>query len=132
MGKNLKILVVDDEPMAVAVFAGALEKSGYMTESASGGREAIELIKSWKPHICICDIYMPGVSGFDVLKFVKKEYPDIRMLMITGNSDPQSLREAFRLGADEFVTKPISSQDITLIVDRIYLRHFDQKVPSAG
>nr|MBN2278307.1 response regulator [candidate division Zixibacteria bacterium] len=127
MNKNLKVLVVDDEPPTADLFSGVLIRSGFQVKSAGNGGDAIEIIKEWRPNIVVCDVVMPGIDGFDVLTFAKKEYPEIRMLMITGQSDPESLRKSFRLGADEFITKPVSSQDLVLIIQRVCWRFFEEK-----
>lgn len=110
----LKILIIDDEkdiyPLFEQQFKEEIKKNLYTFSYAHSGEEALELLKNL-PHpdlaLILADISMPGMSGLELLKLLKEEYPLINIFMITAYGDYQNSQLAFKLGAKEVISKPI-------------------------
>ena len=120
----IKFLVVDDEPGVVDQVKELLELRQYATVTATSGKKALELVKKEKPNIVILDIRMPDLSGIDVLKEIKKNYPKTRVIMLTGVEDESTKNMAMGLGASGYLTKPYSYSDLLelsrKIINEIY------------
>ncbi len=78
-----RVLVVDDEPLARSVLRGALEGGGFEVCEAPDGREALERVAEWTPHMVVSDIQMPVVDGFELLELLRGQYPAVRRVLIT-------------------------------------------------
>jgi len=108
----IKFLVVDDEPGVVDQVKELFELRNYAVVTATSGEKALELVKKENPNIVILDIRMPGITGIDVLKEVKKSYPKIRVVMLTGVEDEATKNMAMGLGASGYLTKPYSYSEL--------------------
>ncbi len=117
-GKN-KLLVVDDEDALRMVLSAELEGEGYDVKSAADGQEAIDKIQAEKFDLVLLDIKMPIVDGFEVLKFVKDNYPSTKVIMLTGFADLKNAIESKKLGAEDFVSKPYDLVDLLTTVERV-------------
>ena len=122
MKEHAKILVADDEAMMRNLILKILESEGYQVTVVSSGNEAVEKLKAEKYDLLLTDVKMPGMTGFDLLKQVKVEWPEMAIIIMTGYGDAYSVKEALLLGADEYLSKPFKSQEVTLIVERAYWR----------
>ncbi len=122
MKEHVKILVADDEAMMRNLILKILESEGYQVTVVSSGNEALEKLKAEKYDLLLTDVKMPGVTGFDLLKQVKAEWPEMSVIIMTGYGDAYSVKEALLLGADEYLSKPFKSQEVTLIIERAYWR----------
>jgi YesN/AraC family two-component response regulator len=122
MGKNVSVLVVDDEAMLRDLLARILGREGYLVDTAANGEEALEKLRQNRYHLMVTDIKMPRLNGFELLKIAKKEYPEMGVIMMTAFGDSFSVKDALLLGADEYITKPFKSFEINLIVERAYWR----------
>jgi DNA-binding NtrC family response regulator len=122
MKNVVTILVVDDDTRMRSLLQGILERDGYSVLTARDGAEALELIHRRKVDIVISDMTIPGVDGFELLKIVKEELPHIGMIMMASSSDTYAVKDALLLGADEYVTKPFRSHEISMVVERAYWR----------
>ena len=103
-----KILIVEDEETIRRVLKKVLfeENDAYEIIEAFDGVQAIEIIKSNKIDLILCDIKMPKKDGIDVLKFLIKDYPEIPIIMISGHGDLETAVESMRLGAYDYISKP--------------------------
>jgi len=119
MKEKINILIVDDESEARHSMAEMLEMAGYRVASVPGGDAALKHLQENKTDLVICDIVMPGMDGYAVLERVKDTFPAVNVIMITGNGDAGAVRKAFRMGADEFITKPFDIQALGLIIQRV-------------
>jgi two-component system, NtrC family, response regulator PilR len=122
MKSEITILVVDDEEMMRVLLTKILTRDGYRIVTAEDGQAALDLLASEKVQIIISDIKMPRVNGFELLKAVKADYPQIGVIMMTAYGDTFTVKDALLLGADEYVTKPFKSYEISLVVERAYWR----------
>ncbi len=108
----IKFLVVDDEPDVVDQVKELFEIRNYAVVTATSGERALELVKKESPNIIILDIRMPGITGMDVLREVRKNYPKIRVIMLTGVEDDATRQMAIGLGASGYLTKPYSYSEL--------------------
>lgn len=110
------ILIVDDEVSIRQSLSGALKDEGYRVISAASGREAIDLLKTERPDVIILDIWMPEMDGIESLKQIKMEYPDQIVLMMSGHGTIETAVKATKLGAFDFVEKPLSLERILVLL----------------
>lgn len=129
MKTDITILVVDDEPMVRNVLEQLLQRKGYNIKGVSSAKEALEFVKSNRVELVVSDIAMPEMNGFELLQVIKKGYPQIGVVMMTGYGDAYSVREALKLGADEYMTKPFKGQEVALIIERAYWRFLGNQQP---
>jgi len=100
-----RILVVDDESLMRRVLRQALEIEGYAVAEASGGEDAIEMIREMSYDLVIMDIKMPGLNGFQTLEEVRK-FSEVPVIMLSGLGESANISTALLTGADDFVKKP--------------------------
>lgn len=119
MADKSHILVVDDEEALRTVLGSELTNSGYDVATASDGDEAISVIQNKKFDLVLLDIKMPNVDGFEVLKFVKKNFPKLKVIMLTGFADLKNAIESKKHGAEDFVSKPYDLVDLLTTIERV-------------
>lgn len=122
MKNNIHILVVDDEEMMRELLNKILSREGYNIITACDGEDALQKIASQKFDIVISDMKMPKMNGFELLKHIKADYQNISVIIMTAYGDTYTVKDALLLGADEYITKPFKSYEITLVVERAYWR----------
>jgi len=105
-----KILIVDDIVLNIQVAAGVLQEYNYEILTATGGEQAIKIIKAKKPDLILLDIMMPDIDGFDVIKSIKEssETSDIPVIFVTAKNDIETLVAGFNAGAVDYITKPFN------------------------
>jgi DNA-binding NtrC family response regulator len=118
-----KVLIVDDEEALRFLLASELEAEAFDVMSAGDGDEAIEMIRKKVEHnekydVILLDIKMPKVDGFEVLKFVKANVPETKVIMLTAYADVKNAIESLRQGASDFVSKPYDLDDILTSINR--------------
>ncbi|MEO8946514.1 MAG: response regulator [Gemmatimonadaceae bacterium] len=119
-----RILVVDDEPDIVALVAYHLARAGYGVSTASNGHEALAKAAAELPALIVLDMMLPGISGFEVLERLRAEpaTANIAVLTLTARRDEADRVRGLTLGADDYLTKPFSPQELTLRVAAILRR----------
>ncbi len=119
-----RILVVDDEPDIVALVVYHLAKAGYKVSSAATGPDALAIAKRDRPALIVLDLMLPGMSGFDVLGRLREDEATegIAVLMLTARKEEPDRIKGLELGADDYLTKPFSSQELVLRVGAILRR----------
>lgn len=103
----IKILIVDDDPVICALLEAYLVEKGYQTFIALSGKAAIEKVKTEKPQIVLLDIGMPGMDGVETLRQIKNIDKEIGVVMISGLKDEETAKMTLKLGADDYITKPM-------------------------
>ena len=103
-----KILLVDDEVNICKFLKKYFERRQFEVAMAYSGREALERMALFHPDIVLLDVRMPGMDGLEVLKNIKTLYPKTKVIMVTGEDSQEKGEEAKRLGADNYITKPLS------------------------
>jgi len=115
----ISILLVDDEEMVRTQIRASLELEGYAVAEASNGREAVDLLRGFKPDLVITDILMPEKEGIETIMEIRQIYPDVRIIAISGGVRTENmdfLKIAKRLGADVALPKPFGRQQLLSIV----------------
>ena len=105
----VEVFIVDDEPDVVAVLGDLLGAGGYAASGFVAGDQAMPLIAARQPAVLITDLRMPDASGLELLRETRRSSPDTRVVILTGYGDLGSAVEALRLGAFEYLTKPLDS-----------------------
>jgi DNA-binding NtrC family response regulator len=111
--RKFKVLLVDDEEEFVQSLAERLSMRELGSETAFDGEHALAFVRQEKPDVMVLDLKMPGIDGMEVLRQVKKVYPEIQVIMLTGHGTKQHEDEARRLGAFDYMEKPV---DIEMLV----------------
>ena len=132
MKTSITVLAVDDEPMMRSLLEKILTRDGYKIVTAEDGQEALKVLEEQPVSIVISDIKMPRLNGFDLLKVIKSKYPEIGVIMMTAYGDTFTVKDALLLGADEYITKPFKSFEISLVVERAYWRIMSAASRAAG
>ncbi|MFA6742738.1 MAG: response regulator [Candidatus Neomarinimicrobiota bacterium] len=102
-----RILIVDDEQNVCDFLEEFLKYKGYSALKASSGDEALHSIKEKGTDLILLDLLMPGMSGLEVLENVRKLYPDLPVIILTGVKDKRMVDDTLNLGADDYICKPI-------------------------
>ncbi len=118
--KNYKILIIDDEAPIREVLGATLKDEGYIVSSAHDGVSGLQAIRQFNPDIVFLDIWMPGeLDGIQVLNQARKEFPSVDFVMISGHGTIETAVKATKLGAYDFVEKPVSMDKISIIISNI-------------
>jgi DNA-binding response OmpR family regulator len=116
----MKILVSEDEPMLLKTIELKLKKEGYTVLIANDGREAAAKLEQEDPDMLITDIMMPYVSGLELISMIrKKEHKRIPIIILSAMEQEKVVMEAFELGADDYITKPFSLNELAIRVKRL-------------
>lgn len=111
------ILIVDDEPSILKSLSGLLSDEGFEVSTASNGYEAIQLVSTESPDLILLDIWMPGLDGIETLTEIKKENPHIQVIIITGHGTIETAVNATKLGAFDFIEKPLSIDKVIVAIN---------------
>ena len=117
-----RILVIEDETLLLGAMEDLLRLHGFEVFSTCNGLEAKELIVTSSPDLVVCDLMLPGSDGFAILRWIRSipEYDRIPFIFLTARTEQRIVREAMGGGADDFLTKPVTSEDfITAIRSRL-------------
>lgn len=116
----MKILIAEDEPIMLKTMELKLKRDGHQVLTANNGRDALDLIRSNDVDLVITDIMMPYTSGLEILGFVKKNTTGkkIPVIVLSAMGQENVVVEAFNLGADDYITKPFSPNELSLRVMR--------------
>ncbi len=115
---NERILVVDDEQGMRQYLHKLLSDKGYVVETAAEGAGALDSIKVNMPDLALIDFKMPKMDGLQLLEKIKKEYPEIIVVMMTAYGTMENAVKAMKLGAVDYVNKPFDMEEILLVVDK--------------
>ena len=111
------ILIVDDEPSIVQSLSGLLTDEGFEVTTAGNGYEALQQIEAIVPDLVLLDIWMPGIDGLETLKEIKKSNPSIHVIMITGHGTIETAVQATKLGAFDFIEKPLNIEKVIVAIN---------------
>ena len=119
-----RVLVVDDEPDIVALVAYHLAKSGFSVSTATSGTEGLAVARRDKPSIIVLDLMLPGLSGLEVMEELRGDPATSRIavLMLTARREESDRIKGLTMGADDYLTKPFSPQELVLRVAAILRR----------
>ena len=124
--KKYSILIIDDEKSQRDILSGYLKKKGYTIFIAISGEDGIKIAKENLIDIILSDFKMPDMTGIEVLEVVKKMNPEISFIMITAFGTVENAVRAMRLGADDYISKPVDLDELDILIDKI-IGHKDLK-----
>lgn len=116
--KTARILVVDDEVSLRRVMQVQLQRQGYETRVADGGEEAVQMLETGDYHLVLTDVRMAGMNGVELLRDIRKRWPEIAVIVMTAFGTIENAVEAMQAGAYHYVTKPVQVPELSLVVDR--------------
>ena len=111
------VLIVDDEPSILQSLSGILSDEGFETITAPNGYEALQRISAESPDLVLLDIWMPGIDGIETLKEIKKDHPWTQVIIITGHGTIDTAVQATKLGAYDFIEKPLSIEKVIVAIN---------------
>ncbi len=127
-----KVLVVDDEESVVQSIEGVLEDEGFRVAKARSGEEAIRVFQQEEPDVTLLDIWLPGMDGIEVLKRFKWMAPECQVIMISGHATISTAMTAVKLGAFDFIEKPLSLDVLLRTIYRALDHQKDLAVQRSG
>ena len=110
--EKLKVLLVDDEEEFVSTLAERLQLREIETIVATDGDDALQIINTERPPVVVLDVMMPGLGGLDVLQQIKRNYPRIQVILLTGRGSTNEGIKGMRLGAFDYLMKPVKIEDL--------------------
>jgi DNA-binding NtrC family response regulator len=116
--KQQRILVVDDAPDTLEVLQRNLSGQGYRVFTAKDANEAIRILEAEPIDLVITDLKMPKVSGLELIRHIRDNVPDSEVMMITGYASIEGAVEAVKTGADEYLAKPFTDEELFSAVQR--------------
>ena len=125
----MKILAVDDQPLILKSIEKKLGKAGYSLNLANGGHEAIAALENGNPDLLLLDLEMPDINGLEVIKHVRKTmHSDLPIIVMSGDDRENTIVEAFELGANDYIEKPVS---LNVLLARVQ-KHLNQAIARDG
>jgi len=128
--RKIKVLLVDDEEEFVKTMSERMGLQDLDADIALNGEQALQAIEDDTPDVIVLDLKMPGMDGMEVLRRVKKAYPDVEVIMLTGHGSEKDEEEARRLGAYEYLQKPSGIDKIVQTI-KSALKKFDDAMVAA-
>ncbi|SDU78914.1 response regulator transcription factor [Arcanobacterium phocae] len=117
-----KILVVDDEPSIRELLSVSLKFAGFTVETADDGRNAVRLFQEFSPDLVVLDVMLPDFDGYEVLRRIRTQDSDTPVLFLTAKDDLQDKIHGLTAGADDYVTKPFSLEEVVTRIQVILRR----------
>ena len=121
-GSPIRALVVDDERMLEELVSVALKMIGWDVKSAGEGPAALAIARDWRPDVLVLDIMMPGFDGVELLSRIRKLYPEVPCLFLTAKDSVDDRIVGLAAGADDYVTKPFSMEEVMIRLHRLVQR----------
>jgi DNA-binding NtrC family response regulator len=116
--ESARLLLVDDDPLIVNSLSEFLKLEGYAVDTASDGSLAIEMLAANRYNLVLTDVNMPRTNGLELLRTIRHQYPDVVVLVITGYGTIENAVEAVKMGAFEYLTKPIIDDEIRVTIQK--------------
>jgi len=110
--EQMKMMLVDDEERFLSTTQKLLSRKGYDVLTASSGTDALDILRTHNIHVVILDVKMPGMDGIETLNAIKRNYPLVEVIMLTGHGTIDSAVEGLKAGATDYLTKPTDVQDL--------------------
>lgn len=130
--KNNSILVVDDAPTAVDILQRNLEAKGFRVLTASNVVDALKILESAPIDLVITDYKMPRISGLDLIRHIRSNFHETEVIMVTGYASVQGAVEAVKTGAEEYLPKPFTDEELFNAVNRVLNKQELRKVVQSG
>jgi two-component system nitrogen regulation response regulator NtrX len=115
---DTSVLIVDDEEGIRETLSGIFQDEGYNVISAGSGEEALKILKEQSPDLVLLDVWLPGIDGVETLQEIKKTNPELPVVIISGHGNIELAVKATRVGAYDFLEKPLSLERVLLVARR--------------
>ncbi len=129
--QKIKILLVDDEEEFVKALSDRIQLRDQKSEIALNGEQALKRLEADLPDVMVLDLKMPGMDGLEVLRRVKEAYPAIQVIMLTGHGTDKDEKEARRLGAFEYLQKPVEMETLMQHIRRAFKSKVESSMAAA-
>jgi DNA-binding NtrC family response regulator len=116
------ILIVDDEPIVRESIRDWLKEAGYLVATAESGEEALKMMETQDFSVLVLDVRLPGKTGINILKEIKTLKPDIKSIIITAYPSTELAVEAMKLGAVDYLIKPIAPDELEKLIRETLLK----------
>ena len=118
--KKYKVLIVDDSAFMRKVIKTILDSDDEIEviDSANDGQQALNILETKKPDVVTLDIEMPVMDGIEALKGIKKNYPDVTVIMVSAAGQKNKVLEALKSGASDFIQKPFEPEDVINVISK--------------
>ncbi len=110
--EKMRLLLVDDEERFLQTTAKLLERRGYDPLTAKSGADALDILRTQAVHVVILDVKMPGMDGNEVLREIKRQYPMVEVIMLTGHATVESAIDGLKSGATDYLMKPTDIDEL--------------------
>ena len=120
---KIRILLAEDDVNFGTIFQGYLVQKGYPTTLCSNGEEALNTFKNQEFDLCLLDVMMPVMDGYTLAKEIKKINKTIPIIFLTAKSQQENIIEGFEAGADDYITKPFSMDELLMRIHAVYSRY---------
>lgn len=122
MSDRPRILLLEDDPNLGLIVAESLEGRGYGVRLCRDGREGLEALDEDRPGLCLVDVMMPELDGFEFARLARERDPELPLIFLTARAQVQDRIAGLTLGADDYVTKPFSMEELTLRIEAVFRR----------
>ena len=129
--KDMKVLLVDDEEEFVKALAERLKMRDLRSDTVLDGEEALSYVEDQEPDVMVLDLKMPGIDGMEVLRQVRQAYPKIQVIILTGHGTEKDEEEAKRLGAFDYLEKPVNLDVLVKKMKAAYRRKMEDTMVAA-
>lgn len=116
----ISVLIVDDEERLVDAFKKKLSRDGFSVSAAFTAREAVAMMKKHSFDVCVLDIRLPDMDGVELLKSIKKNEPDLEIIMLTGHASIDTAIQSMKLGAYDYLSKPCKLTELSNVIQKAY------------
>ncbi len=129
--EKIKILLVDDEKEFVETLSERIRMRDHKSDVALDGEEALKLMDDDLPDVVVLDLKMPGIDGMEVLRRIRSAYPNVQVIMLTGHGSDKDEKEARKLGAFEYLQKPVEIDTLMKKIKKAYKQKFESSMMAA-
>jgi len=129
--KEIKVLLVDDEEEFVQTLSERIEMREIASDVALNGEQALKKVDEDLPDVMVLDLKMPGIDGMEVLRQTRKAYPNVQVIMLTGHGSKKDEKEARRLGAFEYLQKPVPIDELVKKIKLAYKKNIETTMMAA-
>ena len=121
-GLGERLLLVEDDPATRYGLTELIRTWGFVADAASDGEEALRKVTSFRPGIIISDLAMPGINGLELVRRLQEQDRDITTIILTGQGSVETAVEAIKVGAYDYLTKPVDPQRLQILLDKVVER----------
>jgi DNA-binding NtrC family response regulator len=120
--QKMKLMLVDDEERFLSTTKKLLARKGLNIVTALSGADALQKLRSENIHVVILDVKMPGMDGIDTLKEIKKRFPLVEVIMLTGHATVESAVDGLKSGANDYLMKPADIDELVEKADEAFVK----------